>query len=41
MVKSVARNDVADETGTGYGVEISYLQKAAAMLTQAFHLAQR
>lgn len=40
-LQSVSLNDVAEETGTGYGIEIAHLQKASEMLAQAFRLAQR
>lgn len=40
-MKSVGFHDVADETGTGYGIEIAQLQKASDMLAHAFKLAYK
>lgn len=39
--QSVSLHDVAEETGSGYGVEIAQLQKSSDMLAQAFKLAHR
>ena len=39
--QSVSLHDVADETGSGYGVEIAQLQKSSGMLDKAFKLAHR
>lgn len=41
MYQSVSLHDVADETGSGYGVEIAQLQKSSDMLEKAFKLAHR
>eukprot|EP00903_Cladosiphon_okamuranus_P015118 g13981.t1 len=39
--ESVSLHDVAEETGSGYGVEIAQLQKASDMLEKAFKLAHK
>eukprot|EP00752_Nemacystus_decipiens_P018228 g16356.t1 len=39
--ESVSLHDVAEETGSGYGVEIAQLQKSSGLLEQAFKLAHR
>ncbi|CAM9301607.1 unnamed protein product, partial [Hapterophycus canaliculatus] len=39
--ESVGLHDVADETGSGYGIEIAQLQKASDMLVHAFKLSYR
>ncbi|CAM9517364.1 unnamed protein product, partial [Ectocarpus fasciculatus] len=39
--ESVGLHDVAEETGTGYGVEIAHLQKSSDLLARAFKQAHR
>lgn len=39
--QSVSLHDVADETGSGYGIEVAQLQKSSDLLTQAFRLAHK
>ena len=40
-VRSVSLHDVADETGSGYGIELAQLQKSSDLLTNAFRLAHK
>lgn len=40
-VQSVSIHDNAEETGSGYGMEVAMLQKASELLVQAFRHAQR
>lgn len=39
--QSASLHDVAEETGSGYGVEIAQLQKASDLLAHAFKLSHR